>query len=74
MDEENHFEIYNLAIHPFRGILLTVDEVSPEQMRLLLFQIYISTKIQEYGLVTDIDWKHSYGIIVRTSHFGEVFT
>ena len=49
MDEENHFEIYNLAIHPFRGILLTVDEVSPEQTRLLLFQIHISTKIQEYG-------------------------
>ena len=74
MDEENHFEIYNLAIHPFRGILLTVDEVSPEQMRLLLFQINISIKIQEYDLETNMDWKHSYGIIVRTSHFRKVFT
>ena len=53
MDEENHFEIYNLAIHPFRGILLTVDEVSPERTRLLWFQIHISIQIHEYGLKTD---------------------
>ena len=46
MDEENHFEIYNLAIHPFRGILLTVDEVSPEQTRLLLFQIHTFSNIE----------------------------
>ena len=55
MDEENHFGIYNLAIHPFRGILLTVDEVSPEQTRLFLFQIPILIKIQEYDLETDTD-------------------
>ena len=39
MGEGNHFETYNLAIHPFRGILLKVDEVSPMQTRLLSFQI-----------------------------------
>lgn len=44
MDEGNHFEIYNLAIHPFRGILLKVDEVNPVQMRLFFVSKICSKK------------------------------